>query len=149
MSQKTPARKSILIREITAQEEWVAMYALIKQQNKDMTRKDYNSLLKEMRARGYRALGAFDGAKLVGVMGFWVSYRFWCQKYIDIDNVIVDQSHRNRGIGKKLLTRIEKEGKRQNCDMAMLDSYVTAHQAHRFYYREGYVALGYHFTKHL
>lgn len=146
MPTRTPA---ITIAELKTPESWQSMFALVKHQNKEITRKMFNALLLEMRARGYRCIGAYEAGALVGIMGFWVAYRFWCHKYIDIDNVVVHPTKRNRGIGKKMLDWVEREGKRQNCDMAVLDSYTTAHKAHRFYMREGYEILGYHFTKHL
>jgi GNAT superfamily N-acetyltransferase len=146
MSFPMPTR--IILRELEHTTEWKAMFRLIKQQNTHLTQKRYTQLLSEMRASGYRCAGAFLGGELVGVMGFWIGHRFWCDKYIDIDNVIVDKPHRSLGIGKKLLSWVEEEGKRQHCQLAVLDSYTTAHQAHRFYFREGYAILGYHFTKH-
>lgn len=144
-----PTTKPVTFREIATAPEWLAMYPLIKQQNKDMTRKEFQSLLKSMREAGYRCLGAFIGGELVGIMGFWIGHRFWCHKYVDIDNVIVDKAYRNRRIGKRMLAWVEKEARKQGCAMAVLDSYTTAHNAHRFYFREGYAILGYHFTKHL
>jgi GNAT superfamily N-acetyltransferase len=137
------------LREIKTPAEWKAIFTLVKQQNKDMTRKEFETLLAEMRKQGYRCVGAYAQGALVGIMGFWIGYRFWCHKYIDIDNVVVEKSLRSRGIGRKMLAWVEKEAKRQNCAMAVLDSYTTGHNAHRFYFREGYCILGYHFTKHL
>lgn len=151
----TPARKPsaaparIVVRELSTAAHWRAAYPLLLQQNADLTESDYHSLLADMREKGYRCAGAFEGPRLVGVMGFWVGHRFWCRKYIDLDNVVVHEKARSRGIGKKLLEWVEGEGRRQGCRLAVLDSYTTAHRAHRFYYREGYVALGYHFTKPL
>ncbi len=143
---KTPA---ITVKELQTHEEWASMFALIKHQNKEMTKKEFTRLLAEMRPRGYRCIGAYLSGELVGIMGFWISFRFWCRKYIDIDNVVVDEKHRGRGIGRKMLLWVEKEGRRENCQMAVLDSYTTAQKAHRFYFREGYAILGYHFTKYL
>ncbi|NBO19308.1 MAG: GNAT family N-acetyltransferase [Proteobacteria bacterium] len=139
----------ITLRELTTARHWQQAYPLLCQQNKDLSHADYLAMLADMRQAGYRCVGAFAGVQLVGVMGFWVGTRFWCRKYIDLDNVVVDEKQRSRGIGKKLLDWVEAEGRRQGCRMAVLDSYTTAHRAHRFYYREGYVALGYHFTKQL
>lgn len=147
-----PARNTVIIREITAPAEWQAMYALVKQQNRETTKKEFNALLAAMRAKGYRCAGAFQrdrGEALVGIMGFWIGHRFWCRKYLDLDNVIVDQAHRRRGIGAKLLRWVEDIARKENCQLIGLDSYTTAHDAHRFYFREGYAILGYHFTKHL
>jgi len=142
-------RPTITIRELKTTPQWQSMFALVKLQNEDITPKQFEKFLGEMRERGYRCVGAYHGRTIVGIMGFWVSYRFWCHKYIDIDNVIVKEGKRSLGIGKKMLAWVEREGKRQKCHMAMLDSYTTSHDAHRFYFREGYCILGYHFTKHL
>jgi GNAT superfamily N-acetyltransferase len=150
-SAKTPKNQSskVVIHELKTKQDWQSMYPLIKQHNKTMTRKTYDALLPEMLARGYRCIGAYQGEKLVGVMGFWVGVRFWCKKYIDIDNVVVDKSLRSKGIGSKMMAWVEAEGRRQKCDMSMLDCYVSYHASHRFYFREGYCILGYHFTKNL
>ncbi len=147
-SLKNPA-SAMVIRELVFPDDADALRALIKQLNKSMTNTLFKSLLTEMLARGYRCAGAFKGDTLIGAAGFWIGFRFWCRKYIDIDNVIVDEKTRSKGIGGKLLAWIEKEGKKQDCEMAMLDCYTTHHKSHRFYFREGYSILGYHFTKDL
>jgi GNAT superfamily N-acetyltransferase len=148
---KTTKKKSssLVLRELKKPADWQAMFRLIKQLNKSMTKKQYDGMLADMLARGYRAVGAYQGDTLVGVSGFWVSVRFWCHKYIDIDNVVVDEKIRSKGIGAKLIAWIEKEGRRQKCEMSMLDCYTTHHKSHRFYFRQGYCILGYHFTKDL
>lgn len=140
---------AIILRELATPEEWAAMFKLVKHQNREITQKEFKSLLAEMRARHYRCLGAYAGSKLVGIMGFWIAVRFWNRKHVDIDNVVIDEKWRSKGIGKKMLAWVEREARKQGCTMAVLDSYTTAHKAHRFYFREGYGILGYHFTKHL
>lgn len=142
-------RKSISLREILHASEFLAMYKLVKLQNKDLARKEYSRLLAEMLPMGYRCVGAWQGKKLVGICGFWSGTRFWCGRFIDLDNVIVDSALRSKGIGKKLVAWVEKEAKRHKCKIVGLDCYVTAHDAHRFYFREGYISLGYHFIKKL
>lgn len=149
MPAKTKKKTAPDIRELLHKEEWLAMYPLIKQLNPDLRKKEFVALLSDMLATGYRCVGAYEDGRLAGVMGFWVGTRFWCRKYIDIDNVVVDEKDRGRGIGKKLLAWIEQEGARIGCAMAVLDSYTTAHPAHRFYLREGYCILGYHIIKRL
>lgn len=140
---------TIVLRELKTAKAWLEMYYLIKQLNKRMSPKQFEALLKEMQERGYRCVGAYKNNTLVGAAGFWVGYRFWCRKYIDIDNVVVDEKHRAKGIGKKMVQWIEREGRKQSCESAMLDCYTSHHDSHRFYFREGYTIIGYHFTKDL
>lgn len=146
-----PKAKSlpVAVRELKTKEEWLAMYGLIRQSNRKMSRRQFENLLIEMLAHGYRCAGAYSGGKLVGVAGFWIGYRFWCRKYIDVDNVVVDEKLRGKGIGRKLMRWIEKEGRRLNCESAHLDCYTSLSASHRFYFREGYTIIGYHFIKDL
>jgi GNAT superfamily N-acetyltransferase len=139
---------NIAIKEIKTVSEWRAIYPLIRQLNPDITRPRFDQLLKSIRAQGsYRCVGAYRGKKLVGTLGIWTGTRFWCGKYMEADNVVVDQKLRNAGIGRALFKWLDKEAKRLNCDIVMADSYTRNHASHRFYFRERYVILGYCFVK--
>ncbi len=139
----------VTIRELKSAADWAALYPLIAQLNKDMPKAQFTKRLKEMRARGYRCAGVFEGKKMLGALGFWIGMRFWCGRNIDLDNAVVLGSQRSKGIGSQLVAWVEAIGKKEGCELAVLDSYTTAHKAHRFYHREGYKILGYHFTKDL
>ncbi|MBM3617364.1 MAG: GNAT family N-acetyltransferase [Alphaproteobacteria bacterium] len=137
------------IREIPAG-EMAIIYTFIQQLNKDMTEERFTALLAQMLERGYRCAGAFDGeGKLLGVAGFWELVRFWCGTHIDIDNVVTDESLRGQGIGKKLIHWIEDWARARGLSFAVLDSYAHNSDSHRFYFREGYIIRGFHFTKDL
>ncbi len=57
-------------------------------------------------------------------------------KYIDVDNVIVDPTHRSKGIGSVLMKWIEKHAKDIDAKMIVLDAFVGSTQAHKFYFKE-------------
>ena len=152
MPQKSTAKKltaALVIRELKSKAEQSLIYPLIKQLNKDMSKSRFEECLTQMRPLGYRCIGAFEGKKLVGACGFWVGTRFWCGKFIDLDHVVVDENLRSKGVGKAMVAWVEREGRALECSQAGLDSYSTAYGAHRFYFREGYSILGYHFVKSL
>ena len=137
------------IIELNTATEFGKIYPLLKQVNPSLTKAQFTKRLKAMRAQGYRCIAAVENGKYLGISGFWTGTRFWCGKFIDYDNVIVDKSLRSTGIGRKLVAWIEKEARRLGCDMLGLDCYTTSHDAHRFYFREGFIIKGYHFTKSL
>jgi GNAT superfamily N-acetyltransferase len=137
------------IRELSTQSDFEAIYPLIVQLNKDMTVAVFRERLSAMREKGYRCIAACEGEKILGIAGFWVGTKFWCGKYIDMDNVVVDEAARGRNIGEALVQWVLAEGRRLGCDLAGLDCYVTHHGAHRFYFRQGYRILGYHFAQEL
>lgn len=140
----------IQIRELKKRGEIETIYELVHQRQTDMDRVEFNALLDEMIPAGYRCIGAFNEAgELVGVSGFWIKCQFYCRKSIRVDNFIIDEAHRNQGIGAAMLGWLEEEGKRNQCRVALLDSYVSNHNSHKFYFREGFKILGFHFVKEI
>lgn len=136
----------IRLRELTPA-ELPGIYPLIKLLNPWMARAEFTRRLKAMLPHGYRAVGAFDGATLIGCSGFWIGTKFWCGKQFEIDNFIVDPTHQGGGIGRKLVAWLEKKAADERCDLMVLDSYASSPGAHAFYYKQGFVITGYHFTK--
>ena len=124
-----------------------AQLPLLNQLSPDIKKKDYERMIKEMLIHGYRMVGVYDGKKCIGISGFWISTKLYCDKYLEADNVVIDKKYRSKGLGKLMLRWLEKEGKRLGCKTIMLDAYLENISAHRFYYREGFVARGFHFLK--
>ena len=139
----------IEIREITSLQEMLQQFPLLKQLNSDLTPESYQQMLPEMIKNGYRMIGALNGDDCMGISGFWINTKIWCGKYIEPDNVVVDKNYRSAGIGKMLIDWIINEGKRLDCKVSTLDSYVSSDKSHRFYFREGYIIKGFHFYKEI
>ncbi|HMM22262.1 MAG TPA: GNAT family N-acetyltransferase [Selenomonadales bacterium] len=73
-----------------------------------------------------------------------------CRPFLVIENMIVAQTCRGQGVGRKLMDGIEAWGRDRNCYFAMLTSMSHRKEAHRFYASLGYdsaVAKG--FKKYL
>jgi len=138
----------ITLRELT-QDALSGILPLIQQLNPHQDPAELARRLELMRPLNYHCLAAFDAMTMVGVCGFWLGVRFWSGEYIDIDNVVVDESRRSQGIGEQMIAWVEDYGRTRGCQMAMLDCYVTKHGAHKFYFRRDYQIVGYHFTKML
>ena len=124
-----------------------AQLPLLNQLSPDIKKKDYERMIKEMLIHGYRMVGVYDGKKCIGISGFWISTKLYCDKYLEADNVVIDKKYRSKGIGRMLMAWLEKEGKKNGCKMLMLDAYIENFSGHRFYYREGFIARGFHFLK--
>ena len=59
--------------------------------------------LQDMSGEGYQCAAAFVNVGCVGAAGIWLGTRFWCGRYLDVDNVIVDPQYRGAGIGQQLM----------------------------------------------
>ena len=105
--------------------------------------------LQDISGEGYQCAAAFVNVSCVGVAGIWLGTRFRCGRYLDVDNVIVDPQYRGAGIGQQLMNWVERYAHREGCEIMVLDAYVTNDLAHKFYQRNGYQIVGYHFVKSL
>ena len=139
----------IVIRKITEVAEMLPHFSLIQLLSPQLDMVQYENMLHDMVPHNYGQMAAFEGETCIAVSGYWLGTKLYCGKYIEIDNFIVHPDHRARGTGKLLLDRILDEGRANDCNMAMLDAYVENFRAHHFYYREGFIARGYHFLRQI
>jgi GNAT superfamily N-acetyltransferase len=139
---------TITIREL-ATGELPLILPLIERHNAKIEPVELRRRLEAMIPHGYHCIAAFDGDRVVGVAGYWLGARFYCGEYMDVDNVVVDESLRSRGIGVRLMDWLHAKAAELGCKVVVLDSYVTFAGAHKFYFREGYEIIGYHFSRKL
>lgn len=83
--------------------------------------------------------------EVVGCLAYHILPQFHSEeRYMRIVSLVVDQRHRNQGIGKKLLQEAEKIATKNRCAVIELTS--AAHRipsgAHAFYLGQGYKADG-------
>ena len=75
-----------------------------------------------------------DGTVIGGLLGG----TYWGWMYVDI--LWVDEKHRQKGIGSKLLAEAEREAMRRGCHHVHLDT--MSWQAPDFYQKHGYELFG-------
>ena len=122
---------------------------LVKELTPDLTHDSYHKMLKEMVPHNYRQVAIFEENTLIGVTGYWLATKIYCGKYLEIDNLVVAKEYRSKSIGKLLVDWMLDEAKKSNCQTVLLDAYVENFKAHKFYYREGFIARGFHYLKKL
>lgn len=137
----------ILLKKLSTVEEMLPHYDLIAQLSPQLSMEQYRELLTIMVGRSYYQVAAYENGRCVGVSGYWLGAKLYSGKYLEIDNFIVEASSRHKGIGKLLVDWMVAEAKAQGCETVMLDAYVENFTAHKFYYRQGFVARGFHYLK--
>lgn len=95
----------------------------------------------------YQIFGAFDGERLIGVAGAWIATKLWCGRYLEIDNLVVDERARSSGVGTLMIRHFEKVAEETSCNILVMDSYSGNHASHRLYHRLGFEIWGFHFVK--
>ena len=103
----------------------------------------------EMAQQNYECIGIYHEKKLIGICGMWFQTRHYAGKSMEIDHVIIDDAHRNNGIGSLLMEFVYAYAKKKSCNWVELNTYVHNFPSHKFYNNQGFVAKGYHFVKEL
>lgn len=106
------------------------------------------SRMKEMIALpNYECIGMYFEGKLIGISGLWYSTRHYIGKTVEADHVVIDETYRNQGLGKKLFDWIHEYTQSKGCGAIELNTYVENRKSHKFYYNLGYEIYGFHMLK--
>lgn len=95
----------------------------------------------------YKCFGLFSDNKLIGISSGWITVRLYSGKQLEIDNVIVNSSMQSKGYGSKFIKEIELWAKENACKTIELNTYVQNDRSHKFYFKQGFNILGFHFQK--
>lgn len=109
----------------------------------------YSTQLLRQVAQGYRLLGAWQGLTLVGLAGYREMENLIYSRFIYVDDLVVSPDLQRSGLGAKLLNGVRDEAVRRQCNELVLDTGLHMALAQRFYFRQGLLAHGMHFTQSL
>jgi ribosomal protein S18 acetylase RimI-like enzyme len=88
----------------------------------------------------YLLFGVREGGRLVGSVTGVLCRELYgsCCPFMVVEDVIVDQAHRRRGVGSKLMQAVEQEALRHDCSYIMLVTDANRTDALGFYEHLGY-----------
>ena len=135
---------------IATNDDMDAVYKLIKQlSSHEFTKEQFNDCYLYNIVKGqvlvYEKNNIISGCIVYNIH----YYLHFSRKSAEIVNLVVDESVRGHGIGKKLLAFFERIAVDLDCVYLEVDSGKHREAAHRFYMREGFVFKHYKFTKGL
>ncbi|MDD2760217.1 MAG: GNAT family N-acetyltransferase [Methylomonas sp.] len=98
---------------------------------------------------GYRLSGFRRNRRWQGLIGFRLSENLMYGKFLYVDDLVVEPSSQNCGIGRNLIEYVRKYARTFDCANLVLDTGLYMPYAQRFYYRQGLLAKGMHFVESL
>lgn len=133
-------KESVLeIKELTTPAELELGYVVLKELRTELGFQEFQVLYCSAREHdGYTLVGVCEGEVLAAVMGYRVLYDFVHGKHLYIDDLVVTERFRSRGIGAKLLRYSEKVAAQLDCKGLRLCTGVENEAGKRFYEREGW-----------
>jgi GNAT superfamily N-acetyltransferase len=87
--------------------------------------------------------------QVVGVTVFRSFENTFSGRKFYVDDLVTDERHRSSGVGRALIVFLEQLAKGRGGGSIELDSGTQRTDAHRFYFREGFVITSFCFRKGL
>jgi len=103
--------------------------------------------LAHQRTQGYRLLGAWLDHEIVGLVGYRLQDNLLYDRFVYVDDLVIDIAHHRRGIGEQLLQAVRQQAVALQCKHLVLDTGLHMALAQRFYFRQGLLARGMHFVE--
>ena len=151
----SPPMEKIKIIRITSDKgevveaEWLAKAEIIHRQLRPQIDENYVEKMVAIFNGGARMCVAVKGETLLGLAVFRTfentlsSHRFY------IDDLVAAEKQRSKGVGHALIKFLVTEAKHCGCASIDLESGSQRTQAHKFYFREGFVISSFSFRKSL
>ncbi len=126
------------------------VYPVIRELRTELTEEDFHRRFEDgYRDNGYRIAALFDNDECLAAAGYRVLTNFVSGRFLYIDDLVTVSSSRSKGYGKSMNGYLVDIAQKKGCTCVKLDSGVNRQQAHRFYFREGYIIACFNFGKSL
>lgn len=128
------------------------VFELLKQlwPSKELSSTALRSVYERALAEHQHYICAVDANRIVGFCSLTVKNSLWQGGYMaHVDELVVDEHYRGRGIGRALLAEAIRAAQRGGCSRIELDSAFHRTGAHEFYEAQGFENRAYLFSRPL
>ena len=139
-------KRVLLEIKIASEEEIKYCYKIMNQTSKNLSEKDFISLVSEQIKNGYKLIYVIDNNEVICVTGFVIAQKIAWGKYLHIEDFVTSKSLKSTEAAKALFDFIKIYAKQQKCTSIHLDSSVDREEAHKFYLYENMKIDSYHFS---
>jgi GNAT superfamily N-acetyltransferase len=141
---------SLEIRTLNIEADFESYYPVLKQLRSTPSVEQVKLICREATAQNdFKLVAAFEGKDCVGVMGYRIIFDFTHGKHLYVDDLVVTETSRSKGIGAALLKHAEDQARLLDCFGLRLCTGVDNLGAQKFYEREGWIKRAYAFKKSL
>lgn len=127
-------------------DDMAACFPLMRQLRPHLASKDeFQERTRRQGNQGYRLVAAWRNGLPHGLAGYRLAENLIHGPFLYVDDLIVDAGQRSSGVGARLMDWLKEEARRRGCAKLVLDTGLDNVLAHRFYYRQGLLALALRF----
>jgi GNAT superfamily N-acetyltransferase len=127
--------------------DWLGRAEAVHRQLRPQLPEGYSRKMQAIFASGGEMCIAVREGKVAGVAVFRCFENTHAGRKFYLDDLVTDEAARSSGVGHALLVFLEKLARDRGCSGMELDSGTQRRQAHKFYFREGFVISSFAFRK--
>ncbi len=136
------------IRELDLKELQLA-YEVLSQLRTQLSYKEFEDLIYDMRYMEYKMIGILDDEKLISYAGVAVQTNLYHKRHLYIYDLVTDEAYRAQGYGKMMLEYLQDYAKMAMCENMVLSSGFAREDAHKFYEKNSFKKVSYVFIKNI
>jgi ribosomal protein S18 acetylase RimI-like enzyme len=138
------------IRRVDSDHDFNASFKLICELRPDLTDSEaFASQVRRQSTQGYCLLAAWEGEQVMGLSGYRIQESLLYGRFLYIDDLITVPDVRRQGLGSTFIDHLRAEAHFQGCKHLVLDTGLGNALGQRFYFRQGLLAKGLHFSEKL
>ena len=136
------------IRELDLKELYT-VYDVLKQLRTQISYKEFEDLIYDMRHMDYKMIGIMDGEILISYAGVAVQTNLYHKRHLYVFDLVTEVQYQNQGYGNMMLEYLKDYAKVGMCENIVLSSGFEKEGAHRFYESQGFIKKSFVFLKTL
>lgn len=125
------------IREINLK-ELDTVYEVLSQLRTELSYKEFEDLIYDMRYMEYKMIGIFEDEKLITYAGVAIQTNLYHKRHLYVYDLVTDVTKRGFGYGKMMLDYLVDFSKMGMCENIVLSSGIQREKAHMFYENNGF-----------
>ena len=130
------------------EETWLPKAQAVHRQLRPQLPEDYTEKMRRVFSAGGRMAVGLIGGEVAGVAVYRIYENTASGVHMYVDDLVTTEEHRSKGVGKALIDHLQALAKQQGCEVLTLDSATHRLGAHKFYFREGFSIVAFHFAKY-
>ena len=129
-----------------SREELQRCYPVMKQLRSTISQQQFLDQVERQNRQGYQVCRLEEGGVVRCVAGFRITERLAYGRFLYVDDLVTDESHRSQGFGNAVFDWLVDYARENGCTALGLESGVQRFAAHRFYMGKKMWISAYHFS---
>lgn len=136
------------IRELDLK-ELDTVYDVVSQLRTELSYKDFEDLIYDMRHMDYKMIGIMQDNELITYAGVAIQTNLYHKRHLYVYDLVTDEKHRSIGYGEMMLDYLKDYAKMGMCENIVLSSSFEKELTHRFYVKHGFKKKSFLFIKNI